>query len=83
MISEEQKVKLREALPPNLNIRSVMEYPDITEVKVRGTLGEFAVLIAWNYVDSPEECYLETIGINSSGVCTVLPLDELKYYNFS
>jgi len=64
---DELRLKLKGLLPEKFIIDSAIDYPEDGACKVRGKIGQWAVLIEWHYLENEEMCWLETVGLDSQG----------------
>jgi len=77
-MTEELKNKLKSQLPENFTIDDAMDYPETGTCRVRGYIGQWAILLEWYHRDSPEEAFLQAIGIDSKSQSGHLPFDAIK-----
>lgn len=50
-----------------------------TFARVTGTLGQFGVVLTWNYEEKPDKITVNYTGLNEGGV-EEIPITELKQY---
>jgi len=75
-MTEENRLRLKKQLPETFKIESAMDYESYC--KVRGLLGQWAVIIEWNYTDEPDRVWLATHGISTLGKEGPCDLNQLK-----
>jgi len=77
-MKDELRLKLKDLLSEKFVIDTATDFPDQEMCKVRGMIGQWAVLIEWEYGKDEETLYLETVGINGQGQNGPCLLDNLK-----
>jgi len=74
---EELRLKLANALPDSFALSEATDFPEEGFSKVRGAIGSNAILIEYDYRETPDTVILETIDINQNGKRDVCPIDSL------
>jgi hypothetical protein len=72
------KNKLAASLPTNMRITSSIDYPEDGVAKVRGFSKDFGITLEYDYIDHPDEIYVETVSIDNNGKSATIPLQALK-----
>jgi len=77
-MTEELKQRIISQIPEELNVQSDIYFEDEQRLKIRGTIGQYAIGIEWDYGENPDECILHTIDINQSIKSGTCETDKLK-----
>jgi hypothetical protein len=72
------KIQLRDQIPEKFIMDSSTDYPDDQACKIRGFIGQFAILIEWHYGENPDNLWLESVGLDQQGKQGECPVNKLK-----